>query len=70
MHVDGWVWQEIKRATLDTFGGKLERGLGGLHVRMAPLKLGPTIFGGTDKIIIFLHGKHLLATRNHCPRYL
>ena len=37
----------------DTFGGKLgrlERGLGGLHARMALVQLGPTIVGGTDKL--------------------
>ena len=42
------------------FGGKLESEV---------LELGPTIFGGNDKIIAYFRAKGLLARSKLCARY-
>ena len=52
-----------------TFGGKLESEVRTACLTMSMLELGPTTYGGNDKIIAYFKAKGLLAQSKLCVRY-
>ena len=77
MHDTEWAWYiQLTSALLAVnlkheraFGGKLESEVLTACLTMSLLELGPTIFGGNDKIFAYFRAKGLLARSKLCARY-